>query len=304
MSGSPTRRWPHARAADTEPGRNLQRIAEARFASGLRCVYCKCARVQRWGRRAGRQRYRCGDCRRTFSDFTGTPLAHCKRIDRVAAYCEVLLRGETVRASARQCGIHRTTAFRWRHLLLDHLRLGAASPLRGIAEIIEVRFLHSEKGARKLDRPPYRRGERGFAVDRPRYWALLVRDRRGVTTSVPIGSRPPTPAQLESLLASPPHGLTELFAPAGALSPYAQICTFHGWTFRSTILAGRRSIAITPLAHTRNAAATVIRLRGWMLRFRGVASRYLGNYLRWHAVVDETNRTATEVVVASAFTQN
>jgi transposase-like protein len=300
MSGSATCYWPQARATETEPGRNLQPLAEARFASGVRCAHCKSARVQRWGRRAGRQRYRCGDCRRTFSDFTGTLLAHCKRIDRVAAYCEILLRGETVRASARQCGIHRTTAFRWRHLLLDHLRLGAATPLQGVAEIIELRFLHSEKGARKLDRPPYRRGERGFAVNRPRYWALLVRDRRGMTMSMAIGSRPPTIAQLGSLLSSPPHFVTELIAPAGTFSPYANICTQQGWAFRQAIHATRRG-AVTPLAHTRNAVATAARLRRWMLRFRGVASRYLDNYLRWHDLVDEANRTATEVVIASAI---
>ena len=32
------------------------------------------------------------------------------------------------------------------------------------------------------------------------------------------------------------------------------------------------------------------RLKGWMYRFRGVATKYLGNYLGWHRMLDRYGR--------------
>jgi len=39
--------------------------------------------------------------------------------------------------------------------------------------------------------------------------------------------------------------------------------------------------------HIQNANARHSRLKAWIAGFRGVATRYLPNYLAWHHVVDQ-----------------
>ena len=46
--------------------------------AGVQCPHCQRSRIQKWGGFAGRQRFRCRDCRRTFSTFTNTPLRWLK----------------------------------------------------------------------------------------------------------------------------------------------------------------------------------------------------------------------------------
>jgi transposase-like protein len=281
-----------ASAANREAA--LRLLRDSRHSAGLHCPHCCCRRVHRWGIRAGRRRYRCTACRRTFSDFTGTPLAYNKCIDLIPAYCTALLEGQTIRAAAATCGIHSTTAFRWRHRLIGRLREDAPPTPTGVLEATEIRFLHSMKGSRSLDRPAHVRGARGFAADRPRNWVLLVRDRCGVTTAQATGGRPPLVSQLAQLLAPPASGITELVAAAGPASPYAVFCRRHAIVFH-TAQQWRSGGSEFKIA---NAMASARRLLGWMKRFRGVASRYLDNYLRWHTLVDETNRNELERLIA------
>lgn len=250
-----------------------------------RCIFCDSTHVQRWGRRAGRQRYRCSDCRRTFTNVSGTPLDRCKRLDRWPAFCSAVLDSETVRAAAESSGIHATTSFRWRHALLSWLRAEAPSILSGVVAADEVRFLYNEKGSRTLDRVPYRRGERGLAAYRERIWVLLLRDHFGDTAGGVIGGRPASVQQLHTLLASPPHRVTDLVCTAGQASTYAIFCRSASIRHHIT-LHWSRTTSVEDRYRLDEVRATTRRLRTWLKRFRGVASKYLDNYMRWHQAVD------------------
>jgi hypothetical protein len=41
----------------------------------------------------------------------------------------------------------------------------------------------------------------------------------------------------------------------------------------------------------------VVRLKQWLARFRGVATRYLANYLIWHTCVDRAYRHGVGAVM-------
>ncbi len=58
---------------------DLESRIERNFAGHPVCPYCSDTHIQRWGIRAGRQRYGCEECRRLFNAFTGTPLARLRR---------------------------------------------------------------------------------------------------------------------------------------------------------------------------------------------------------------------------------
>jgi hypothetical protein len=44
------------------------------------------------------------------------------------------------------------------------------------------------------------------------------------------------------------------------------------------------------LVHIRTTQGYVSRLRSWLQRFRGVATKYLANYLTWHSRIDRNWR--------------
>ncbi|MBX6366119.1 MAG: hypothetical protein IRZ00_19920, partial [Gemmatimonadetes bacterium] len=97
-----------------------------------------------------------------------------------------MLEGESCRAGARRLGIDKTTAWRWRHRLLERLRERLLDPtsdasvgpvvgvprgpdassavpaalLGGTVELLEARVLVCRKGERNLGRPALRRGRR------------------------------------------------------------------------------------------------------------------------------------------------
>ncbi|MGE5506984.1 MAG: transposase [Chitinophagales bacterium] len=99
------------------------------------CPHCRLARVQKWGRFDGRQRYRCTSCAKTFTETTGTPLAGLKRPDRWAQLERCLLASLSVRSSAEALGVHPSTAFRWRHRFLADLRTREKTRLAGVTEL-------------------------------------------------------------------------------------------------------------------------------------------------------------------------
>ena len=115
------------------------------------------------------QRFRCCACGRTFNDLSGTPLARLRHKAKWIAYSQVLLHSLSVRKGAERVGVHRNTAFWWRHRFLAWVKLDRPASLNGIVEADETFLLESQKGSRTLDRPPrrHRRAHR-LRVRRPR----------------------------------------------------------------------------------------------------------------------------------------
>lgn len=242
------------------------------------CPRCAAPKPYRWGRQAGMQRYRCRQCGHTFTLLSGTPLARLRHKDRWLTYSEALLEGLTIRQAARRCGIHKNTSFRWRHRFLRLPAQTKAQGLRGIAEADETYFPYSCKGQRHLDRAPRQRGHaihaRGTGPDQVP--VLIVRDRSGATADFKLTAA--TTAEIEPpLRAVLAHDA--VLCSDGA-SVYRAVAQHLPITHRPVNLsAGIRVIA--GVYHVQNVNAYDSRLKGWMKRFHGVATKYLENYLGW-----------------------
>lgn len=145
--------------------RILVAIREARFPRDTPrpCPRCSSTHTIRWGRTRGRQRYRCHGCHRTFSDLTATPLAYTKLLSRWPAFGDCMAQGLSVRATARRLGIHKDTAFRWRHRLARAYDTAPDAVLGGMVALSVAALPHSEKGRRPQGRPP--RTRRGRVLD-------------------------------------------------------------------------------------------------------------------------------------------
>jgi transposase-like protein len=296
-----------------------------------RCPHCACRRVHRWGSFSVRQRHRCVGCRRTFSDFTGTPLAYSKRLPEWFPFAECMLSGLSVRKTADRVGIHRDTAFRWRHALLGAMRAGEPPRLRGILAASATYFAPSEKGSRRLARPPRRRG-RGVGYGRgwPKMCVLfLARSeiraggasgrrpprggrRRRVTAGAEVLVGPvrmaPRRSELDAALSDVLEPGSTLVTRAGPMSPLAHFCRKRGLVRETVGPAPSEGPGPAPSGPTlRGLEDYRSRFRRWVHRFRGVATRYLTNYLRWFRFVDAIDAPSAaggiaRVLLADALT--
>ena len=257
----------------------LARDHRAPLQDGSACPYCAKKRVQKWGRFSGRQRYRCRDCRRTFSMFTGTALRHLKRPDLWRRFLWCVDGRLTVRASAAVLGLDKNTALRWRHRLLEQWRGDPRERLSGCITVGAFTVPRSEPGSRSLTRPARRRGERWstplFQTD-PETVLVGLEDpatpeRMRRLTVHHIGPVHPLAVRYEEYITPRVDSVSVVVGCRGPLSPlglYARRLGVAYRTDRATFLP-RRVFMLRQ------------ELRGWLRPFRGVATHRLNNYLEW-----------------------
>jgi transposase-like protein len=250
----------------------------------LTCPDCRSARKHRHGHNAGLQRFRCIDCGRTYNSLTGTPMARLRHKARWLEYTECLLRSTTVRRAAEHLGVHKNTAFRWRHRFLTLPKTDRPLCLSGIAEADEMYFLESQKGARQLDRAPRQRGgaakKRGISDEQ--VCVLVARDRSGKTVDCVTGKGPVTKVQLQRCLL-PLLGSDSLLV-TDSNAAYRAFAKAEGISHETVNL--RAGVRVRGALHVQNVNAYHRRLREWLDRFHGVATHYLPNYLGWRWVLD------------------
>jgi transposase-like protein len=266
---------PQSRTGDQRPNAFPFEVFRAtRFVRGVRCPRCQRAEVRRWGGFAGRRRYRCRSCGRTFSDFTGTPLAYLKRIDRWSGHCASVEETDTVREEAARLGVHRNTAFRWRHRLLDALHRRDATVLDGVVILRDTPFAHSEKGSRHVAAPRRRGwGTRGEWLRARQAWVMTAHSQTGRVVSGVAGPLRPSAKDYQHLLAGRLSVGVRLASDRGLRGP--AVTSYLGSVHK-----------YEPAHHFRkdreDAGRYIARLRGWIRRFHGVATKYLPHYLLWH----------------------
>jgi len=267
-----------------------QHIIQTRLDGNACCPHCAGTRLYRHGQAHGLARYRCKACGKTFNALTGTPLAHLRLKAKWLDYLQCVLESQTVRQAAKACGIHRNTSFRWRHRFLQGAAQDRPAHLSGITEADETYLLESNKGARRLGRAARKRGgsasKRGLSQEQ--VCVLVARDRMGQTLDFVTGTGPVTKAQLSKYLQPVLYDDALLVSDANAT--YHYFAAEAGITHEAVNLS--QGVRVRGAFHVQNVNAYHSRLRQWLHRFHGVATRYLSNYLGWRRALD-THRLPT-----------
>jgi len=248
------------------------------------CPHCGAFGIAPWGWSHGLRRYRCADCRRTFNAATRTPMARLRKREGWMTQAQALIEGVSLAKAAERCGVHPTTAFRWRHRFLTAPALDKPLALKGIVEADETFILESFKGRRSdLPRPARRRG--GGAKHPGLFFenipVLVARDREGATIDAVL------PEDTAACVAA---GLKDAVTSANQL-----VCD-GGMAIRA--FARRRRIPVhvvpspgkpdiaAPDMHLNNVNAYHSRLKEWLRPFHGVATKNLPNYLGWRRAIE------------------
>ena len=129
-----------------------------RRVESMGCPHCQGHEIVRWGSASALPRYRCKGCGRTFNALTKTPLAHLRKKNKWQEQSRAMIDGTSIAKAAERCGVHFTTAFRWRHRFLASLSKDKPKTLSGIVESDETFILKSFKGKRS-DMPRARASE-------------------------------------------------------------------------------------------------------------------------------------------------
>jgi transposase-like protein len=274
-------------AASGEP--EAVRLLEQAFAAAPRCRHCGATGLQRWGYASGLRRYRCQACRKTFNALTGTSLARLRKKACWLRYGEALAAGMSLTKAAAPCGVHLTTSFRWRHRFL-RAPAAAREALAGVVEADETFFRRSHKGSRRWrrgdpppGRGPHRRGERASkrGLSAEQVPALIARDRAGHTVDAVL---PDLGTEAIAAALGPVVAGDAVLCSDGAKA-YAAFAAGHGLHHEPVNLAAGVRVREGAF-HVQNVNAYHGRLKGWMGRFNGVATRYRPNYLGWRRALE------------------
>ena len=249
------------------------------------CPHCQGTHLVRRGVYNRLQRYLCKDCGRTFNAATGTPLARLRNKELLDAYADCLAQGMSVRKTAKALGISVDKSFRWRHRALQGVIGHQPQAVAGILEVDETYMRYSEKGSRHLTRPARRRGGgcKGEWRQAKHWVPVLVGRARG------------QPYILDKVLerVDEQHAVAAL---KGAVAPgQTLVCTDGHAAYRRLgelleVETGRFLTRhhghVRQTFHVQNVNNYHEQIKTWIQRkLRGVATKYLPNYLAWHRML-------------------
>jgi transposase-like protein len=271
---------------------HIKDIREARNTSCLCCPHCQGEQVVRFGKYRDRQRYRCKapKCGKTFNDTTLSPLAGTHYSDKWLQYIQHMVSGDPLRVIANKLGIHLSTAFYWRHKVLCAIRAKGFDNLMGIVESDETYILESHKGHRNIEavfgRKPRRSGGKAKkrGISKEQVCVLVAQDRQGHMLSQVAGMGRISSSAIGAILGSHTNGMTTLCSDAEAqYRKFAKEAGVNHYEINAN--AGVR--VKHGIFHIQHVNAHHSRLKKWLRRFNGVATRWTDNYLTWFRFVDK-----------------
>ena len=262
------------------------------------CPHCQSQSFYKWGVRANLQRYRCNSCHKTFNALTKTPLARLRHKEVWIEYAKNIIEGESIQHAASHCKVANSTAFRWRHRMLQVPSRTKVDHLHGIVEFDETYFLKSQKGNHHLNRKARKRGgkatQRGISKEQTA--VLIIRDRDGNTVdSILETSNKETLADVIIPLID-----KDTLLCSDKKTSYTAFAKKFGYTLETINVSAKEYIR-NGIYHVQNVNAYDSRLKEWMKHFHGVSTKYLESYLGWMRLLDrEKDITARQLLALFA----
>ena len=254
-------------------------LLEKRLEEEPFCPHCHSSNFKKHGLRNELIRYQCRDCGKTFNALTGTPLAGLRKKELWLKYSKCLLESTTIREAAKILNISKITSFIWRHRMLKTSQGSEEQVLYGVVEADETFFLESMKGNRNLGRSARKRGGKASkrGVSKEQVSVLVACDRNGHEADFITGCGAVSSSWLEKNFTH--HLDPEALLITDSAKSFGCFCRQKGVEHISiNVSKGERSKGIYHIQHVNSYHST---LKRWMMRFCGVATKYLNHYLGW-----------------------
>lgn len=261
-----------------------------------RCPRCGSVSVVRRGHgRNGAQRWLCRGCGHGFSAATGSVLGRSKLdAETWSLYVEGTVTGKSLRSLAKSCDVCLKTSWFMRMRVLEVMH-SVLQPMRhgeGVsAQADELYLNESLAGNRGLARKPMPRephvnghGARARGISSLKVAVVAVVNDLGDCTAVLAGRGRPGADEIRAGLA--PAALSGSEVSTDKLGSYvdalreAGVATHNRYSSKN---AGADELGMVNALHER--------LRGFLWRFRGVATRRLQRYLWWFCWEEQARRS-------------
>ena len=275
------------------------------------CPHCKSNKIVKNGFRNSIQRFICKDCNKSFTVRTNTITEHSKKsFETWSKFIECMMNSFTVRRSAEICGINKDTAFIWRHKVLDALQnMQNSVELNGVVEADETFFALSFKGNHKksttftMPRKAHKRGKdihtRGLSHEQ-------------VCVPCAVNCNGLSIAKITNLGRVGAKDIHHAFD--NRIEPNSILCTDAISCYNDLVRTekleliqlktGKSKLGIYHIQHINSYHSM---LKNFMIRFHGVATKYLNNYLIRHNFLNyakESYAEKTTILADFVFTTN
>ncbi|AZV42891.1 transposase [Peribacillus asahii] len=201
----------------------------------------------------------------------------------------------SLRKSAEIVGVTWVTLFYWRDKLLNALKQMDFQHFEGIVEIDKTYFLYSEKGKRGVtDRKPRKRGGKSKhkhrGISHEQVCVLVARDRTKATVSKVACMGRVVKDKVNRMIGSKLTTDNVLVTDAWrAYKTYAKEKGLEHYRIKSN----DGKYVIKGLYHIQNVNGLHSRMKYWINRFKGIATKYLDNYLAWFLFIDSHSNEST-----------
>ena len=212
-------------------------------------------------------------------------------------YVDCMLNGFSVRKVAEECGIHRNTAFAWRHKILDAIKNMANDViLDGIVEADETFFTISYKGNHKkskkftMPREPHKRGNsthvRGLSSEK--VCVPCAVNRSGMSIAKVSNTGRVSTKDLHEIYDGRIDPSATLVT--DKMNSYVRFSNANGIELVQ-LKTGKAKKGIYNIQHINSYHS---QLKRFMKSFNGVSTKYLNNYLIWHNFVNYAKESDVE----------
>jgi len=248
------------------------------------CPHCKSISVSKRGFQNNQQMYSCKDCKKWYSQSTGTPLWGIKLKQKWSTYVHCMNEGYSLRKSAEIVGICIQTSFDWRHKILASLNSLVPQSLSGVLECDELELSINNKGERGLKRSPRKRstdfsrnqGE-GLSVVQ----VVTAVERNGDKLLKVVETKRLTSGDITKVLEGKVTDGTILITDKHP--SYKSFGRGHKELKHKTVRASEHVNKNEKNVHLQSVNQTHAQVRKFLGSFNGVRTKYLQNYLNWYA---------------------
>ena len=259
------------------------------------CPHCASKKVYKRGCQKGVQMYQCNECKKWYSETTGTPLYDIKLKSKWQSYLRCMEQGMPIKKIAKEIGISIQTSFDWRHKILSSLNEFVPQQLSSEVECDELELALNNKGSRNLDRKARKRGN-DFVRNTGKEEVTVVQivtavERKGEKYLKAVVSKRLSKKEITKAL-------------DGKLAPGTILITDKHPSYKAfakdnptikhkALMAKDHVDRDDKTVHLQMVNNVHAQLRTFLRPFNGVSSKYLQNYLNWYAYADKIRGSKT-----------
>lgn len=266
------------------------------------CPHCGSNKICKNGFTGKAQQFRCNACQKNYSIRTNTIFFHTRKTIKVwQEYIELFSQGLSLRKIVEEMDgkIKLQTAFYWRHKILkvlSNINDDNNNKLDGIIEADETFFEESQKGSRKVKGRDARK--RGFSCyignKRSKVCVLTAIDRNKTSFTKPVGFGG---LEKDDVILLQRHLIKDSI-----------LITDGNRTYRNLNNVKLKSLkfgkAENKIYHLNNINSFHSHLKKFMIRFNGVATKYLDYYVEYFKNIKDNVDIFTALLNNAVYCRN